>query len=231
MDINSVVVGDIDHDQGDVAHAGDVLIPLGHAVADVVAAEHEVGLRHLHLAVGLDSRLPQLLLPALRQGLDLIDVVQHRVGLHGLGVLLGLAGLGVNDHVAVLVLQGFAAVGVDDILTGLQVHLAGSTLAGGVGQTDAGVAADVVVKAQVLGSLAHDLAVPVGGNAGSLVLGVHDVQIKGLGQLTGELGAGPAHQLALGLGLAGVGVHILDDLAQRLNAGAYSFSHCSSPPH
>ena len=231
MDINSVVVGDIDHDQGDVAHAGDVLIPLGHAVADVVAAEHEVGLRHLHLAVGLDSRLPQLLLPALRQGLDLIDVVQHRVGLHGLGVLLGLASLGVNDHVAVLVLQGLSAVGVDDKLQRFRVKFAAGALAGGIGQANTGVAADVVVKAQVLGSLAHDLAVPVGGNAGSLVLGVHDVQIKGLGQLTGELGAGPAHQLALGLGLAGVGLHILDDLAQRLNAGAYSFSHCSSPPH
>ena len=32
-----------------------VLVPLGHAVADVVAAQHKVGLGHLHLAVGLDG--------------------------------------------------------------------------------------------------------------------------------------------------------------------------------
>ena len=224
--LNGVVVGDVDHDQGDVAHTGDVLIPLGHAVADVVAAQHEVGLRDLHLTVGLDRGLAQLLLAALGQSLDLIDVIQHGVGHHGLGVLLGLAGLGVDDHVAVLVLQGLTAVGIDDVLAGLQIHLAGSPLAGGIGQRDAGVAADIVVEAQILRRLAHELAVAVGGDTGRLVFGIHHVQVKGLGQLAGELGAGPAHQLALGLGLAGVCIHVVDDLAQGKHAGTYSFSHC-----
>ena len=230
VDLHGVVVGDVDHDERDVAHPGDVLIPLGHAVADVVAAQDEVGLRNPHLAVGLDG-LPaevlvgDLLLGGLGQGLDLIDVVQHGVGLHGLGVLLGLAGLGVNHNLAVLVLQRTAAGGVDDILQGLGVELAGGPLAGGVGQGDAGVAADVVVKAQVLGGLAHDLAVPVGGDAGGLVLGVHHVQIKGGGQLAGEFGAGPAHQLALLGGLTGVGVDIVHHLAKGLYAGADFFCH------
>ena len=230
VDVHSVVVGNIQHDQGDVPHPGDVLIPLGHAVADVVAAQHEIGLRHPHLTVGLDGLAAQILLPAVGKSFDLIDVIQHRVGLHGLGVLLGLAGLGVDDDLAVLVLQGLAAVGVDYVLAGFQIHLPGSALAGGVGQGDPGVAADVVVKAQVLGSLAHDLAVPVGGDAGGLVLGVHDIQIKGLSQFAGELGAGPAHQFALGVSLTGVRVNILDDLAQCLYAGAYFFSHKIYPP-
>ena len=236
VDVHGVVVGDVDHDQGDVAHPGDVLIPLGHAVADVVAAQHEVGLGHAHLTVGLDGLTAEvlvgdLLLGGLRQGLDLIDVIQHGVGLHGLGVLLGLAGLGVDDHLAVLVLQGLAAVGVDDVLQGLGVELPGRALAGGIGQADAGVAADVVIKAQILGGLAHDLAVAVGGDAGGLVLGVHDVQVEGLGQLTGELGAGPAHQLSFRVGLPGVGVDILHDFAQSLYARANFFCHSKSPPY
>ena len=230
VDLHGVVVGDVDHDEGHVAHPGDVLVPLGHAVADVVAAQHKVGLGHAHLTVGLDG-LPaevlvgDLLLGGLGQGLDLMDIVQHGVGLHGLGVLLGLAGLGVDDHLAVLVLQRTAAGGVDDILQGLGVELAGGPLAGGVGQGDAGVAADVIVEAQVLGCLAHDLAIPVGGDAGGLVLGIHHVQAEGLGQLAGELGTGPAHQLALFLSLPGVGVDILHDLTQRQYAGAHFFCH------
>ncbi len=45
-----------------------------------------------------------------------MDIVQNGVGHLGLGVLLGLAGLGVDDDVAVLVLEGLAALGVDDEL-------------------------------------------------------------------------------------------------------------------
>ena len=231
VDVHSVVVGDVDHDQGDVAHTGDVLIPLGHAVTDVVAAQHEVGLRHTHLTIRLDGLTAEvlvgdLLLGGLGQSLDLIDVIQHGVGLHGLGILLGLAGLGVDDHVAVLVLQRLAALGIDDILQGLGVKLPGRTLAGSISQADTGITADVVVVAQLLGSLTHDLTVTVGGDTSGLVLGVHHVQIKGLSQLAGELGAGPTNQLALGMGLAGISIHILDDLAQGLDAGAHFFSHC-----
>ena len=160
------------------------------------------------------------------QSLDLIDVIQHGVGLHGLGILLGLAGLGVDDHVAVLVLQRLGALGIDDILQGLGVKLPGRTLAGSISQADTGVTADIVVVAQLLGSLTHDLTVTVGGDTSGLVLGVHYVQIKGLSQLAGELGAGPTNQLALGMGLAGISIHILDDLAQGLDAGAHFFSHC-----
>ncbi|MPM40498.1 hypothetical protein SDC9_87142 [bioreactor metagenome] len=49
-----VVVGHVNHDERDVVHPGDVLVPLGHAVADVVAAEHKV--RHGDPA-GLVGRL------------------------------------------------------------------------------------------------------------------------------------------------------------------------------
>ena len=151
-----------------------------------------------------------------------MDIHQHGVGLLGLGVLLGLAGLGVDHHVAVLVLQGLAALGVDDVFQGLGIELAGSALAGGIGQADAGVTADIVVEAQILGGLAHDLAVAVGGDAGGLVFGVHDVQVERSSQLAGELGAGPAHQLAFLLGFAGFGVNVVNDLAQSQHAGADS---------
>ena len=227
---DGVVIGNVDHNQGHVAHTGDVFVPLGHAVADVVAAQHEVGLGHTHLTVGLDGLPAQVLFPAVGQSLDLVDVVQDGVGLHGLGVLLGLAGLRVDDHLAVLVLQGLAAGGVDDVLARGQVDLAGSPLAGGIGQGNTGIAADIIVKTQVLGGLTHDLAVPVGGNTGGLVLRVHHVQVKRRSQLAGELGAGPAHQLASLLGLAGVRVHVLDDLAQGQDAGAYLLCHKSFPP-
>ncbi len=110
-------------------------------------------------------------------------------------------------------------------MASLGVELTAGTLAGGVSEGDAGVAADVVVEAEVLGGLAHDLAVALGGNAGSLVLGIHHVEVKGLSQLAGELGAGPADELALLLCLAGVGVHVVDDLAQREDAGTDLFSH------
>ena len=53
----------------------------------------------------------------------------------------------------------------------------------------------------------------------------HHVEVKGLSQLAGELGAGPADELALLLCLAGVGVHVVDDLAQREDAGTDLFSH------
>ena len=229
-DLDGVIVGDIDHDERNVAHTGDVLVPLGHAVADVVAAQHEVGLGDAHLLVGLDGLAAEvlvgdLLLGGLGQRLDLMDIVQNGVGHLGLGVLLGLAGLGVDDDVAVLILEGLAALGVDDELERLGVELTAGALAGGISEGDAGVAADVVVEAEVLGGLAHDLAVALGGNAGSLVLGIHHVEVKGLSQLAGELGAGPADELALLLCLAGVGVHVVDDLAQREDAGTDLFSH------
>ena len=93
-DFHGVVVGDIDHDQGDVAHAGDILVPLGHAVADVVAAQDEVRLGDAHLLVGLDGLAAEvlvgdLLLGGLGQSLDLVDIVQNRVGDLRLGVFLG----------------------------------------------------------------------------------------------------------------------------------------------
>ena len=155
-----------------------------------------------------------------------MDIVQNGVRHLGLGVLLGLAGGGIDHDLAVLVLQGLAAVGVDDELQGLGVELAGSALTGGIGQRDTGVAADIVVEAQILGGLAHDLTVALGGDTGGLVLGIHHVQVESLSQLAGELGTGPTNQLALGLGLTGIGVDVVDDLAQSKHAGTNSFSHC-----
>ena len=149
-----------------------------------------------------------------------MDVNENGVGLLGLGVLLGLAGSLVDDNVAVLILEGLAALGVDDVFQSLGVELAGSALAGGIGQADAGVAADIVVEAQILSGLAHDLAIAVSGDTGSLVLGVHDVQIESCSQLAGELGAGPAHQLAFLLGNACVGVDVIHNLAQSQDTGA-----------
>ena len=225
VDLDGIIIRYVDHDQGDVAHTGDVLIPLGHAVADVVAAQHEVRLGNAHLLIGLDGVEPQLLLTALGQRFDLMDIVDDDIGLHGLGVLLGLAGRLVDDDVAVLVLERLAARRVNDELAGSKVDLAAGALARRVSKADAGIAADVVVEAEILGGLAHDLAVALGGDAGGLVLGVHDVQVERLRQLAGELGAGPADQLALLLGFAGVGIDVVHDLAQREYAGAYFFGH------
>ena len=156
-----------------------------------------------------------------------MDVVQHGVGLLGLGVLLGLAGGLVDHNVAVLVLQGLAGVGVDDVLQGLGVELAGSALAGSIGQADAGVTTDIVVEAQILSGLAHDLTVTLSSDTSSLVLGVHHVQVKSGSQLAGELGAGPTDQFALLFGLAGISVNVINDLAKSQNAGANLFCHCS----
>ena len=79
--------------------------------------------------------------------------------------------------------------------------------------------------AEILGSLAHDLTVALGGNTGSLVLGIHHVEVKGLSKLTGELGAGPTDQLTLLLRFTGVGIDVIDDLAQSKHAGTDLFSH------
>ena len=229
-DFHGVVVGDIDHDEGDVAHTGDILVPLGHAVADVVAAQDKVRLGDAHLLVGLDGLAAEvligdLLLGGLGQSLDLVDIVQNRVGDLRLGVLLGLAGLRIDNDLTVFVLEGLTAVRVDDELERFGVELAAGALTGGVSQGDTCVTADIVVEAEILGSLAHDLTVALGGNTGSLVLGIHHVEVKGLSKLTGELGAGPTDQLTLLLRFTGVGIDVIDDLAQSKHAGTDLFSH------
>ena len=55
IDFHMVVVGDVDHNQRAVVHAGDILIPFGHAVADVVAAEDEVRAGYAAAFVGGDG--------------------------------------------------------------------------------------------------------------------------------------------------------------------------------
>ena len=154
-----------------------------------------------------------------------MDIVEHGVGGLGLGVLLRLAGGGVDDDAAVLVLEGLAAGGVDDELERLGVELAAGALAGGVSQRDAGVAADIIVEAEILGRLTHDLAVALGGDARRLILRIHYVEVKGLCELAGELGAGPADQLPLLFRFAGVGIDVIDDLAQGKHAGTDLFRH------
>ena len=229
-DFHGVVVGDIDHDEGDVAHTGDILVPLGHAVANVVAAQDKVRLGDAHLLVGLDGLAAEvlvgdLLLGGLGQSLDLVDIVQNRVGDLRLGVLLGLAGLRIDDDLAVFVLEGLAAVGVDDELEGLGVELTACALTGSVSEGDTGIAADIIVEAEVFRGLAHNLAVALGGDTGSLVLRIHHVEVKGLSKLAGELGAGPTDQLTLLLRFTGVGIDVIDDLAQSKHAGTDLFSH------
>ena len=61
-----------------------------------------------------------------------MDIVQNRVGDLRLGVLLGLAGLRIDNDLAVFVLEGLAAVGVDDELERFGVELAAGALTGGV---------------------------------------------------------------------------------------------------
>ena len=45
MNIYCIVVRDIDHDQRNVTHTSDVLIPFCHTVTDVVAAKNEIRLK------------------------------------------------------------------------------------------------------------------------------------------------------------------------------------------
>ena len=221
---NGVVVGNVDHDQRNVVHTSDILVPFGHAVADVVAAQHKVRHRHLHLAEVLNGSQLTLFFGAVRHCPDLVDVLQHGVRLHGLRIFLGLAGLGVYDNIASFVLHGLAGVGVDHIVA-VFVHLLCAALTSGISQADAGVAADVVVIAQILSGLAHDLAVAVCGNAGCLVFGINDLQVKRLCQFAGEFGRRPAHRLTVLLGFTGRGVNVLDHFAQGCNARAYSSCH------
>jgi hypothetical protein len=46
IDLDIVVVRNVDHDERNVVNAGNVLVPLRHAVANVIAAEDKVGHRH-----------------------------------------------------------------------------------------------------------------------------------------------------------------------------------------
>ena len=61
---------------------------------------------------------------------------------------------------------------------------------------------------------------------GGLVLGIHHVQIKGGGQLTGNLELDQPTSLPSAWGAAGVGMDVVHDLAQSLYARTYFFSHC-----
>ena len=51
------VEGDIDHDHRNIEFLCEVLIPLDHAVADVVATEKKIGLGHILLGSALDLRI------------------------------------------------------------------------------------------------------------------------------------------------------------------------------
>ena len=48
------VKGDIDHDHGDIEFLRQVLIPLDHAVADIITTEKEIGLGHILLRRALN---------------------------------------------------------------------------------------------------------------------------------------------------------------------------------
>ena len=104
VDVNVVVVGDIDHDQRDVCHTGNVLIPLGHAVADVVAAQDEVRLRHAVLTDGLQGLQAELSLLLILDLLDVEDVDQLLIRGLSLRILLRLAGRLIDDRLAVCIL-------------------------------------------------------------------------------------------------------------------------------
>ncbi len=52
IDMGRIVVRHIDHNQRNVVHTSDIFIPLCHAVADIIAAQNEVRLRHLTGYVG-----------------------------------------------------------------------------------------------------------------------------------------------------------------------------------
>ena len=57
IDIVFVVIRHIDHDHGNTEHLADVLIPVHHAVANVIAAQNEIGQWHFALAVRTFSQV------------------------------------------------------------------------------------------------------------------------------------------------------------------------------
>ena len=61
-----------------------------------------------------------------------------------------------------------------------------------------------------------------------LVFRVHDIQVEGCRQFAGELGRGPADQLAFLLGLTGIRMDVINDLAKSKYAGTYFFCHFES---
>ena len=104
MNFYCIVVRDIDHDQRNVTHTSDVLIPFCHTVTDVVAAENEIRLRDLHLTDGRDGLDAALFVRSIRQLFKLQDIYKLQVRSLGLRILFRLSSGLVDDHVAVLIL-------------------------------------------------------------------------------------------------------------------------------
>ena len=88
MNIYCIVVRDIDHDQRNVTHTSDVLIPFCHTVTDVVAAKNEIRLRNTHLTNRRNSLKTFLFFRTIREFFNLKQVVQLQIRSLSLRILL-----------------------------------------------------------------------------------------------------------------------------------------------
>ena len=88
MNFYCIVVRDIDHDQRNVTHTSDVLIPFCHTVTDVVAAKNEIRLRNTHLTNRRNSLKTFLFFRTIREFFNLKQVVQLQIRSLSLRILL-----------------------------------------------------------------------------------------------------------------------------------------------
>ena len=223
VDMVEFVVRNVDHDQRNVVPTGNVFIPFGHAVADVVAAQHEVRHGHGHLTIFVQGILAAGLFFPFRQSSDFIDVVGGGKGFQGLGIDYGFA-ICVEYLFAIGIFHLFAAVGVDDIVA-IFVHFVGTPEPGSISQGNTGIAADIVVITDIFCSLAHHFAVTVGSDTSSLVFRIPNMQTERFSQFAGELGRGPAYFFSSFFGFPQFSVNLFNYISQCLNARAYCLWH------
>ena len=188
------IVRNVDHDEGNVMTAGNVFIPFGHAVADVVATQNEVRHRHGHLTIFMKRVLTAGLFFSVRKGSNFIDIIRRCIRFQGLRILDRLT-IFIEDFIAIGIFQGFATVRIDDIVA-IFIHFVGTTVTSSISQGNTGITTDIVVIAQVFSSLTHNFAVTVSCNTGSLVFRVTNMQPKGFSQFARELGRRPAYRFA-----------------------------------
>ena len=104
MNIYGVIVRDVDHDQRNVAHTGNVLIPFCHTVTDVVAAENEIRLRDLHLTDRGDRCNTALFIRSIRKLFKLKKVYKLKIRSLSLRIFFRLACCLIDHYVSVCVL-------------------------------------------------------------------------------------------------------------------------------
>jgi len=72
MNFYCIIVGNINHYQRNIMHTSNILIPFGHAVTNIVAAQYKIRLRHNHLTIALYGCCSAFFFRTIRQGCNFV---------------------------------------------------------------------------------------------------------------------------------------------------------------